>query len=271
VDGTARSQPRGGGVRLTDRDRALLAFAAEHRLVLETQVATLLGTSLGAAAARLRVLAGENYLARRRLFAGQSAYCQIRPRGLAAVASELPPPRLKLADYRHDVGVAWLWLAARAGTFGRSAEVLGERRLRSHDGALSRRERCGRPAEEPYAVYLGGVDRVGNPRLHYPDLLLIDEQGTRIALELELSLKEPARRERILGGYAADGRIDSVLYLVEDDRRGQAIARAIAVSGRRTEMLDRLHIQLITPIDVAEGHRAPGAGRSWERRSEAAL
>ena len=257
MPGATRSRGPRGGVRLTDRDRELLGFAAEHRLVLERQVARLVGSSVDAAAARLRDLDAAGYLVRRQLFSTESAYCQIRSKGLAAIASDLRAPRLKLADYRHDVGVAWLWLAAYRGTFGAGVEVLGERRLRSHDAAL-------RGLDEPYAVYLGGVDRRGDARLHYPDLLLIDPHGRRLALELELSFKEPSRRERILSGYAADPRVDGVLYLVEDDTRGRAIGRAITATARRTYLLDRLHLQLIKPIEVASTHRGGRDGRVRE-------
>jgi len=231
--------------------------------VLERQVARLVGSSVDAAAARLRDLDAAGYLVRRQLFSTESAYCQIRSKGLAAIASDLRAPRLKLADYRHDVGVAWLWLAAYRGTFGAGVEVLGERRLRSHDAAL-------RGLAEPHAVYLGGVDRRGDPRLHYPDLLLIDRQGRRLALELELSLKEPSRRERILSGYAADHRVEGLIYLVEDDTRGRAIGRAITETARRTHLLDRLHLQLVKPIEVAGAHREREGGRGRESGRELA-
>ena len=49
------------------------------------------------------------------------------------MGSSYPPPRVDLSTYDHDVGVAWLWLAARSGTFGPMREVLSERTLRSHD------------------------------------------------------------------------------------------------------------------------------------------
>ncbi len=41
-------------VQITDTDRALLAFAAEHRFVMSAQIAVLLGVSDAAAGARLK-------------------------------------------------------------------------------------------------------------------------------------------------------------------------------------------------------------------------
>jgi len=247
-----------GGVRLTDRDHELLAFVAEHRLVLTSHVQTLLGTSATAASTRLRALAGGGFVSYRRVFHGQPAFCQIRRKGLAAITSDLPPPRLDLACYKHDVGAAWLWLAAHNGTFGLLREVVGERRLRSCDGAVGRQA-------EPYGVRLGGVGPHGRPRLHYPDLLLITPEGRRIAVELELSPKGRTRREKILAGYASDSRIDAVLYLTED----RSIARSIEGSARRLGIAALVHVQPVRYTVAAPGeqpsaiaNRARGAGRS---------
>ena len=57
------------------------------------------------------------------------------------------------------------------------AEVIGERRLRSEDMAAP---------DHPYSIRLGGYDNTGKAKRHYPDLLLIDPGGRRVALELEL-------------------------------------------------------------------------------------
>ena len=248
----ARNRPVRREVRLTDRDARVLSFMAEHRLVLETHIQQLLGTSVDATRTRLRALARAGYLSHRRVFAGEPALCQIRQPGLEAIASRLPPPRLKLACYAHDVGAAWLCLAARNGTFGPMREVIAERELRSHDGRLDR-------DIEPYGVRLGGVGPRGRERLHYPDLLLVTPEGQRIAVELELSSKGNRRREQILGGYGADGRLDAVLYLVEN----ASLARAIERSAERMGVDDRVHVQYFR-----WGGGAPGAqrGRAAERR-----
>ncbi len=253
-------------LRLTARDRELLGFLAEHRLVLESHVQQLLGLPDKVIRGRLRTLAAAGYLTYNRLFAGQPALCQIRRRGLAAIGSELPTPRFNLAGYKHDVGVAWLWLAARNGVFGPMRQVLGERHLRSHDRAADRRA-------EPYAVRLGGLDHDGRERLHYPDLLLINPRGGRLALELELSAKGRARRERILSGYGADSRVDRVLYLVEQRSSGRAIGRSLEASAASMRLLDRVHIQYIGPIvSVAaeEQVRSPGRVRQRVPGAEAA-
>jgi hypothetical protein len=246
---------------LTPEDRELLGFLAEHRLALEGQLERLLGVGPGRLGERLRALAGERYLTHGAGF-GTFRFCQILRRGLDAIGSELPAPRLRLSCYRHDVGVAWLWLAARRGAFGSLAEVLGERRLRSHDGVRER------PAE-PLGVRLGGLDRHGGPSLHYPDLLLIDPRRRRIALELELTGKSRGRRERILGGYAADERLSGVVYLVEQNAGGRGIGRLIEGSARRMDLTDRVAVQPIKPIiafDDEASPRSPRRARAADRR-----
>jgi hypothetical protein len=240
------------GQPLTEPDLRALVFIAEHRLVLPGQVAVLLDTSLDAATARLRKLAKAGYLAKECVFGHQPHY-QITRRGLAAIGSKLPAPRPDLRVYAHDIGVAWLWLAARAGAFGPLEAMVGERRLRSHDGARE-------PDSEPLGVRLGGTGPRGRERLHYPDLLLKTADGRRIALELELTPKSRTRLETILAGYGADPRIAGVVYLVERP----AIARSVEAGARRVGVWDLVHVQRVRSAVSALPARGLGAERALE-------
>lgn len=239
--GAGTAAQRAPAARITDRDRRLLRFLADHRLIMAEQVSALLGVSLAAAQARLRALTRAGLVRRKMLFHRRPACYQIARQGLAAIGSELPPPRVDLRCYDHDRGVAWLWLAAHAGTWGPMQEVFSERALRSQDRRAERpepEELAGTPDESglaggrgPVGVRLGGVGPGGRERLHYPDLLLITPEGRRVAIELELSSKGRTRREKILSGYAADGRLDAVLYLVEDPRLGESVRTSAARLG----------------------------------------
>jgi hypothetical protein len=152
------------------------------------------------------------------------------------IASSLPPPRRADLDaHRHDVGVAWLWLAAQRGAFGSLDEIVSERRMRSHDGTPEGRER-------PFGVRLGGVGPHGHDRLHYPDLLLETSTGHRVGLELELTSKGRTRREEILGAYAGDARVEAVVYVVDKP----SVGRAISVSAARLGIPDRVHVQRVS-------------------------
>lgn len=221
-----------GQVRLTDRDRQLLQFAAQHRIVVAAHLQALLGATNAAVVTRLRALRHAGYLGAQRPFDRQARCYWITRRGLGAIESTLPAPRPELGSHRHDLGVAWLWLAARRGAFGPVRQIVSEREMRSQDGSGVR-------GGNPFGVRLGGLGPGGRERLHYPDLLLVGPRGGRVALELELTSKGRARRERILSGYAADGRIDSVLYLVARSATG----RAIRASASRLGISASVHVQ----------------------------
>jgi hypothetical protein len=90
-------------------------------------------------------------------------------------------------------------------------------------------------------------------------MVLVTETGHRVAFELELTTKAPERRERILAGYAADPRIDAVIYLVDRATVGRAIERSAA----RVGISDLVRVQKVTI-----GAAAPpvGDGRVADRR-----
>ncbi len=222
------------GFRLTDRDVDILSFLAEHRLALGPHVAVLLDTSTVAATTRLNKLANAGLVKRHPAFPGEPRWYRITRNGLAAIGSSLPPPRVDLRTYAHDVGVAWLWLAARGGTFGPLQEIFGERRLRSLDASRE-------PDAEPLAVRLGGFGPHGRVRLHYPDLVLRTADGRRVALELELTPKSRTRLETILAGYGADPRFAGVVYLVQSP----SIARSVHVAARRLGIAPLVDIQRV--------------------------
>jgi hypothetical protein len=221
-----------GRVRITERDLNLLRFTARQRIVLVAHAQALLGTSAGAVSARMGALARAGLLERHAVYDRQPPCYLITRKGLQAIGSKLPRPRLELRYYRHDVGAAWLWLAAQRGAFGPLAGLVSEREMRSRDGVQARAGGEG----DRLAVRLGG-----HQQHHYPDLLLIGPGGRRVAVELELTCKARTRRERILAGYGADRRIDAVLYLV--DRPG--VARAVRASAARLGISSRVDVHAV--------------------------
>lgn len=225
---------------MSDRDREILGFAAEHRFVLARQVQELLGVSSDTANRGLRWLARRGLLTRSTVC--DHTVCRITRPGLHAIGSDLPTPRWWLGNFEHDAGMAWVWIAAHRGAFGSVREALSERAMRSHDG---------RQAADPYGVRLGAVARNGRERVHYPDLLLFTADGRRVALELELSAKERPRRDGILAGYATDARIDRVLYLVEER---SAVGEGIVESARRLGITSLVRLQPVrwtAPISIS--------------------
>ena len=250
---------------ITERDRALLSFLAEHRIALASHVQVLLGVSAEAARARLSALRGGGLLASERFFYDQPRCFWITRKGLAVIDSQLPPPRIDLRSYRHDVGLGWVWLAARRGAFGPLHEVVSERTMRSRDGARALGSADAGGADEPCGVRLGGIGPAGRERLHYPDLLLVTSGQRRIGVELELTTKDTRRRERILAGYGADSRIDAVLYLVDRS----AVARPIEASAARLRIGRMVHVQRVQ-WGSRKADSGPASTRSRSRASQTA-
>lgn len=242
-------------VQLTDQHRRLLALAAEHKLVLASQAAVLLSIKEDTAARKLRALCAEGLLKQDRPFDDERPCFQVTRAGLGAVRSELGAPRrVDRTFYGHDVGVGWIFLAARRGFWGELGDVVSERRMRSLDGsahAAAEAAGSGLVSGRRFGVRLGGTGPGGRERLHYPDVLLIDRASHRIAVELELSAKSRPRLDVILAGYAADPSIDVVLYLV--DRR--SVGNRVESMAARLGISDLVHVQ-----PVSWGGAAPGDG-----------
>jgi hypothetical protein len=253
--GLPRTLVQVGRLQITERDRRMLAFAAEHRFVLAAQIAALLRIGPEAASARLRALRAAGYLSETSLLHKEPALYQSTTAGLRAAGSDLPRPRrVDLSTYRHEAGVAWLTVGAQRGMFGPLAQIVGERRMRSEDG------RRGDEPGEMHGVHLGGAGRDGRQRLHYPDLVVVTATGHRVAFELELTLKATRRREQILAAYAADRRIDAVVYLVDHPAR----RRAIQDSVRRVGIGDRVRVEQVV-LGHAPQQSAGGSGREGHR------
>ncbi len=250
VDSRPRSRARTPRrAALTDADLELLRFMAQHRFVLADHAAALLGVAPMTAQRRLDKLAVGGYARRAAVFRGRAPMHLITAAGLRALGSTLPTPRLDLHSYEHDIGLAWLWLAARRGTFGPLSEILAERALRSRDGVADRESHASESqdgesrASETLGVRLGGTGPRGRERLHYPDLLLRTADGRWVALELELSTKGRTRLESILAGYGSDPGIAGVVYLVQS----QTVARSVERAARKVGVSDLVHLQRVRP------------------------
>ncbi len=256
-------RPRRASVRITERDHELLAFAAAQRLIMATHAQALLGVSAGLR--RIRALTRAGLLEREPGHVdGRGPVFRITTAGCRVAGSPLAKPRPSLGAVQHDLGVAWLHLAALAGRFGPLTEIVTEREMRSHDGRRDRdtqdhggrsRDRDARDPGGPYGVRIPGGGPAGRERLHYPDLLLRTTSGHTVAIELELSSKQRTRREGILGAYGADPRIDAVLYLSDK----ASVQQAVRASARRLGLSSLVHVQRCA---WGASARVPGSARS---------
>jgi hypothetical protein len=242
------------GSQITERDREVLGLLAEHRVMVLPQVAAGLGVANSTAATRLRRLHDLRLIGHEAIFREQPAAAWITRRGLNAIGSRLPPPSIDLKGYRHDIGVGWMWLAARRGAFGSVATLVSEREMRSHDLRSDR-------TAEPYGVALGGLDSHGRMTRHYPDLLLTTADGARLAFELELTAKSTRRLDTIMRGYAGDGRIDSALYFVPT----ASLERLITAAVTRAGIPDLVRIERMASPMINGAPDPGGRTTSYER------
>lgn len=246
----AASEPRvrARGFRLTVRDRELLRFIAGHPFVLACHVQELLGVDRAVAYRRLSGLINAGLLAHRRIFHAEPGVFQITPGGLGLIDSSLREPRLDLRSYRHDVGVGWLWLMARAGRFGSAEAVVSERELRGgYERARARRLDPLDPDPvlgEPAGLTVDLDATAARQQLHHPDILVCRPGGRRVALELELSLKSRARLERILLAYSLAPELEQVVYLTDS----RAVSRALTAAVEAFALDGLVWVRYLEPV-----------------------
>jgi len=172
------------------------------RVATAAQLAQALGMSLDAARRRLRVLGRLGLVRASRPWAGRPAVYAATRAGAGAAGLGLGPARVRLGTLRHDLRVGELAVALLRATPG--ARWVSEREIRRQ------------AAEEGLA---------GGP--HVPDGLLLLPDGTRVAVELELTPKTRRHLLRILRFYARSRAYDRVRYLTPDPGQADRL-RALA-------------------------------------------
>ncbi len=239
----------------------MLGPLAEHRILIAPQIALVLAVTVDAAGRRMRRLRDAGLVSYGPVFKGAPGIAMITRDGLKALGSSAPEPKFDARAYRHDVGVGWLWLAARRGVFGALDGLITEQAMMSADKAAG--AMTARPGREPYGLGIGMLGPHGNPQRHYPDLLLTTHTGHRVAIELELTAKSRHRMDRIMTAYASDARIDRVLYLVPD----AALAQRVSDAARRAGISEMVQVRRLAPKAI---HGADDIGPRSPARSAAA-
>ena len=162
------------------------------------ELAASCGPSLRATSARLRALEDAGLTRSLRLLHGAPALHVLTRRGLrAAGRPELDPVAVSASGFAHLLAVARV--AVALGNAGQ--RVGGERELR----ALERAE--GRPLASAEV----GLAHDGTVALHRPDLVCWGA-GAPIAIEVELTVKAPARLQTIVRGWARSRLVGGVVY-----------------------------------------------------------
>lgn len=207
--------------RLGARDLAVLAWLGRHRFATASQVAERFGAGTNVTARRLGRLAASGYLERVQPFAAAPSVYLVTGAGLALAESDLPPPRLDLRTYRHDLGIASLAIELELA----GEQTVSEREMRSHEAN----------GTGSYAARFTPDPHGRSPRRHFADLAVEHADETLELFELELTPKRTRRLAAILRAYRRSPYIARVVYLVERPevgRRIEEIARSLHLGER---------------------------------------
>ncbi|HLI55583.1 MAG TPA: hypothetical protein VKY26_00995 [Actinomycetota bacterium] len=218
------------GLRLTPGDFAVLRFVGRHRFATVAQVARVTGRTEKKIYPRLLGLRSHGLVTFERPVVDRGVYLASRA-GLRAAELALPVATVELGRFFHDRAVTELAAALEAN----GAEVVSGREMRAHD------DRTDTAVTARYAVPLpsGGW--------HYPDLLVAVASGRYHAVEVALVVSDPARRERILTGYADAAHVDHVIYHVA----APSVAAVIRRSAAALTVTDRIEIRSLTEETAA--------------------
>jgi hypothetical protein len=217
-----------------------MMFIAVHRAVLEEQVKVLLGTDELCVHDLLVGLAAAGLVKHHRASHRHPGVFGITCRGLSLIDSDLPVPHVASRAYRHDIDVVWIWLAVRAGSFGRFEQFLSRREMRSRDlewmsanptgtGGDPRSQLADR-SKPPFGVRLPSNDPNEPAQLHHPDVLQIVEYG-RIPIVFADVATPRCQLEATLSAYRADPTVRAAWYFVLDPIVGRIVESAADALG----------------------------------------
>jgi Helix-turn-helix domain len=256
----------GRGFRISQTDQAYLLWLVRVRYATAPQLARRFGVGEHTAYYHLQKLRRAGLVVHTPIvgsplglpplsgtvFAG-GAYGVFRPTvaGCGFVNSSLRPPTFAPGSYWHTLGLAELTLAFELEGKG----VLTEREVRGMDPDPA-------TGRVPYAIPVSSADQPGKPKepfLHYPDLVLVQDDGRIIAVELELSRKWASKWKAILKAYhrlavGSSPLVAQVLYFLP--RNQLAIRNRLAMTIRQTGTEQLVFIRPFgVKEDIGDGQR----------------
>jgi hypothetical protein len=212
----------------------MVRWIGRLRMATAGQVAERFELGRSVAYARLSGLLRLELLEHQRIFhATPGVYLATRT-GLAAVDLALPPARVDLRTYGHDVQLSALIIELEREFDPK--RIATEREMRAADTPPDHRS-CTRPR---FAVPLSGAREqlqltpVGHPRLHFPDCAVVLDPDRVLAVELERTAKGRARLRRILSGYVSARHIAEVRYYARGDRVRELVESEVAARGAQS-------------------------------------
>lgn len=203
------------------RTMAMLEWLAGIGAAALDELADVAGLQRVAAATRLRGLEQQTFVAQRRLLHGRPALYLITRAGLRAVGrADLGPAHVSESGFAHALECARVARSLEHSLVGRFT-VHSERELRAWERASGR----------PVASAELGFSAAAACDLHRPDLVCCSVPGATpglpVAVEVELTVKAPARLRAIVRGWARCRRVAGVVYFATPPV-ARALERAVA-------------------------------------------
>lgn len=238
--GSRREQ---GASVLTARDRELVRWIGRHGVAHTEHVMTRFSIGRTVAYRRVHELVEYDLLCRQCVLYADGGLLVVTADGLRwAGLDRLKPPRVALALVPHMlISTA---LAAQLEPQLVDHRLLSDREHRTAERAIGR----------PLGSAIIGSRQTARGALHRPDFVLVGRGDGVIAIEVELTLKERARLERILRGYVRNRNVHAIRYYAPPH-----IAEAVQRAAGAERLLE------IAPLPVAcipqRGARARSDGR----------
>lgn len=220
---------------MTERDREILRWLGRHRYAMVSQIMNRFVMSQVMAYRRLGGMVTDGYLSHQRLLHGEPGVYWPTRAGLAAAECGLPVATVDIRTYRHDLLL--VWLAIEMESLG--GMVVTEREMRQAESFQDNPDR--------FAVLLNGRGVAGYARKHFPDLV-VEGQGKRLAVEVELTSKRTQRLEAILRGYAWARHLDGVVYYVDRP----SLAERITEISKKMRVDDKVKVEVLRLSGAAE-------------------
>jgi len=205
---------------LTRRDIAIAEWVGRQGAVRAEHVMTRFSIGRTATYRRLHELVEFGLLRRQRVLYNDGGLLTATAEGLrCAGLDRLTPARITLAMVPHMIASAAF--AAELEPLLVDEQLLSDREHRAAENA----------AGEPIASAIIGAHRDGHDALHRPDFALVKrDRGEVVAVEIELTLKNRTRLERILRGYLRNQNVSAVHYHAPRPI-GEAVGRAARAVG----------------------------------------
>ena len=178
---------------MTARDREIVRWIGRLRMASAAQVAKRFRLGRAVNYARLSGLVRHRLLTHVRIFHGEPGVYLATRAGLSIVDLELPPARVDIRTYTHDIELSSLVVELER-EFGPD-RVRTERETRAADTSLG----TAPTKQQRFAVQLTGahgqlqLTPAGHPRLHFPDCTVVAAPGDPAETVSPLSSSGPPK------------------------------------------------------------------------------